>query len=360
MRKLLTTTSIALLLAGPTLADTSASATAETEANAGAQAEGEMKTEMHASVHAPVAGDYYGTDLIGHRILVPEADAENASDDAQAKMDDIGEIGDLLISKDGQVKAVLLDVGGFLGIGEKVVAVEMSNLKFVSDGENADEYRIVYIGDKMLLEDTEPFARETEAAETEMEQTAEAVETEAEQTAEAVETEAEQTAEAVEAEAEQTAEAVETEAEQTTEAAETEAEQTAEAAEAEAEQKAEAAEAEVEGEKPEMAARWDAPLMERDGYDQVKVDVLTADDLQGVRVYSANDEDIGEIHELLLTEDGKIDQALIDVGGFLGIGEKRVAVSFDELQLLRNGEADLRVYVGATQEQLEQRAEHDG
>ena len=36
--------------------------------------------------------------------------------------DDIGEISDLVLSQDGQVKAVLTDIGGFLGLGERDMA----------------------------------------------------------------------------------------------------------------------------------------------------------------------------------------------------------------------------------------------
>ena len=43
----------------------------------------------------------------------------------------IGDVNDLIISNDGQVQAVILVVGGFLGIGEKDVAVKM-----VQDGDN--------------------------------------------------------------------------------------------------------------------------------------------------------------------------------------------------------------------------------
>jgi sporulation protein YlmC with PRC-barrel domain len=41
----------------------------------------------------------------------------------------IGDVNDLLLSKDGQVEAVLVGVGGFLGIGEKIVAIPFSALK---------------------------------------------------------------------------------------------------------------------------------------------------------------------------------------------------------------------------------------
>ena len=47
-----------------------------------------------------------------------------------ANNENIGEINDVLINRNGQVVAVIIGVGGFLGIGEKDVAVPMSMLLF--------------------------------------------------------------------------------------------------------------------------------------------------------------------------------------------------------------------------------------
>jgi sporulation protein YlmC with PRC-barrel domain len=41
----------------------------------------------------------------------------------------IGEIMDVLVAKDGQVRAAIVGVGGFLGAGEKDVAVSFSSIK---------------------------------------------------------------------------------------------------------------------------------------------------------------------------------------------------------------------------------------
>ena len=41
----------------------------------------------------------------------------------------IGEIMDVLVAKDGQVQAAIVGVGGFLGAGEKDVAVSFSSIK---------------------------------------------------------------------------------------------------------------------------------------------------------------------------------------------------------------------------------------
>lgn len=45
----------------------------------------------------------------------------------------IGSINDLLTDKSGDIKAVVIGVGGFLGIGEHLVAVPMDKVKFVDE-----------------------------------------------------------------------------------------------------------------------------------------------------------------------------------------------------------------------------------
>jgi hypothetical protein len=97
-----------------------------------------------------------------------------------------------------------------------------------------------------------------------------------------------------------------------------------------------------------------APMVERDGYVATENTDLTAEMLTGARVYGIDDEDVGEINSLILDDNGAIDRAVIDVGGFLGMGEKQIAVTFDELTILRqDGGDDVQVYIDATQEALE-------
>lgn len=45
----------------------------------------------------------------------------------------IGSVNDLLTDKSGDIKAVVIGVGGFLGIGEHLVAVPLDKVKFVDD-----------------------------------------------------------------------------------------------------------------------------------------------------------------------------------------------------------------------------------
>ncbi len=56
--------------------------------------------------------------------------------------------------------------------------------------------------------------------------------------------------------------------------------------------------------------------------------------LVGATVYSdkGQDQDIGTINDLIVGSDGKITEAVISVGGFLGIGSKLVGVPYDQLR----------------------------
>ena len=65
-----------------------------------------------------------------------------------------------------------------------------------------------------------------------------------------------------------------------------------------------------------------------------------SDELIGADLKSRSDnETIGSISELVIDEDGQIAAVIVEVGGFLGLGEKEVAVSWDSIER-RSNEAD--------------------
>ena len=57
--------------------------------------------------------------------------------------------------------------------------------------------------------------------------------------------------------------------------------------------------------------------------------VTTVTNYYKQNVYDPSDAKIGEISDVLLNKEGKVDAFMIAVGGFLGVGEKDVAVPFD-------------------------------
>jgi hypothetical protein len=61
-------------------------------------------------------------------------------------------------------------------------------------------------------------------------------------------------------------------------------------------------------------------------------DLWRASKLTGLNVYNENGEKIGDINEVLVDRDGKAEAVVIGVGGFLGLGERDVAVAFNALR----------------------------
>lgn len=55
-------------------------------------------------------------------------------------------------------------------------------------------------------------------------------------------------------------------------------------------------------------------------------------DFEGTAVYGAEGEHIGEINDVLVSPEGEVEAVIIGVGGFLGIGEKDVAVAMNALE----------------------------
>jgi sporulation protein YlmC with PRC-barrel domain len=54
--------------------------------------------------------------------------------------------------------------------------------------------------------------------------------------------------------------------------------------------------------------------------------------LVGLNVYNDKKESLGDINELLTDSQGKITQVVLGVGGFLGVGERYVAVPFEKIK----------------------------
>ena len=86
---------------------------------------------------------------------------------------------------------------------------------------------------------------------------------------------------------------------------------------------------------------------------------LKAEELIGTKVYGANDENIGEISDIILSQDGKVDSFVLDVGGFLGMGEKPVAIGFDKLAFMTDKDGNKYLYTKFTKEQLEAQPAYD-
>jgi hypothetical protein len=83
---------------------------------------------------------------------------------------------------------------------------------------------------------------------------------------------------------------------------------------------------------------------------------LTESTLVGAVIYGADDEKVGTISHL--HQSGTVPQAVVDVGGFLGIGSKPVLVSLSELNMMRDHTGSIHGMTSWTKDQLRNFPEH--
>lgn len=83
---------------------------------------------------------------------------------------------------------------------------------------------------------------------------------------------------------------------------------------------------------------------------------LTADALDGATIYGPGDEKIGSVSHV--HGSGSATRVVIDVGGFLGIGAKPVAVPVGDLDFMRDEDGDVHAVTTWTKDQLKDMPEH--
>ena len=102
-----------------------------------------------------------------------------------------------------------------------------------------------------------------------------------------------------------------------------------------------------------------APSVESDGYapSDYAADTSLAETLDDADVYSSiTGKDIGEVDDVHAGAGGTILE--LEIGGFLDIGDKDIAIPIDQVSIYRNSD-EYRVYVAATEDQLKQYPEYE-
>jgi sporulation protein YlmC with PRC-barrel domain len=305
------------------------------------------------------------SDFIGKRIYVTETDISTMSKDAvaQANADwqDAGEISDVIMSMNGDTEAVLVDFGGFLGIGEKTVALNIKDLTMVPDSNSSDDYFIVFQGSKAEL-DSAPafdpamvFSTDTAAADGTAAVPADSTVTPAPaDTAMAPADSTMAPADSTMAPADSTmapADSTMAPADSTMAPADS----TMAPADSTMAPADSTAAAPVDPAAPAADATAEATADTTDMSAGAAVDfsMMKEEDLIGKRVYGKADEDVGEISAVSMDASGKITGAIVDVGGFLGIGEKKVALGADQLTVMKEANGDgTYLHVNATEDEL--------
>ena len=246
-----------------------------------------------------------------------EADAEKGVDAAELMGDSVengegeklGDIETLVVAEDGTIEHVVLGVGGFLGIGEKEVAVPWDRFTVVPE-----EDRLVADLSREELEALPEFDWPEDYQEGTLISPQPTTTVDTSQQTASTETTTEEAAE----------EAEETTSEQTAETTTTE--------------ETDAAEAEAELQ----------PL-----------DSMLAGDLIGAQLVAADGQEIGDVDDVVIGKDGTAQGVVTEIGGFLGIDEKHVMISWSDVEPKRDADGDLVLQVGLDAKALEALPDYD-
>jgi hypothetical protein len=238
--------------------------------------------------------DHRLSDLMGATVYVTESDIPMTEVDAEPEgWEAVARVDDFVMTRDGQVRGVLIDVGGFLGIGARTVMVGMEQLRFVNRVDQEEMY-VVFTATREQLEQAPEFDQMSADV------------------------------------------------------------APAEPAPAESAPAQPAPAGEVDR-APRPADDRLGVAEAQAGFAPVERGVLTVNDLTSAVVYDRFDERVSDISDVLLSSDGsQVVGVLIDIGGFFGLGARSVAVDIDDLEVLYSAERnETRVYLALTEEELE-------
>ena len=245
-------------------------------------------------------------DLASRLIGTPVFNAQTA--DAEQ----IGEVNDLIIAETGEVNAVLIGVGGFLGVGERDVAVSFNDLQWSLDDQNNPRLFInvtqdalaaapaIEIEDQYLRSGRMDTAQQPMTTDDQMMQDDQVAQQPLDQDVDPdLQTGA------------------------------------------------------ITADPAQPVSEPHDPFNPA-GATALDMAALTADELMGTDVYGPDNQHIGPIGDLVLAEDGQtIDALVIDFGGFLGIGVKQVAVAYENLQFYSDEWGNRSLVLPLTREQME-------
>ena len=96
--------------------------------------------------------------------------------------------------------------------------------------------------------------------------------------------------------------------------------------------------------------------MDHTNHVRLNADELNGDVLEGATIYGREDEELGSVAHV----HGAGDQAQVvfDVGGFLGIGAKRVALYASQLDFMRDEDGTVHAVTQMSEDQLKALPEH--
>jgi PRC-barrel domain len=91
------------------------------------------------------------------------------------------------------------------------------------------------------------------------------------------------------------------------------------------------------------------------------VTILDSDEARGIlgrEVLSAADENMGRIVDVIVDRSGLMRAAIIDFGGFLGVGNRKIAVEWSALHFPPPGQANTKITLDLTRDQVKAAPEY--
>lgn len=86
---------------------------------------------------------------------------------------------------------------------------------------------------------------------------------------------------------------------------------------------------------------------------QIGPDQLLASELVGAAIYNPAGDNLGDVNDVVLASDGSPYALVVGVGGFLGLGEKNVGISFAAVKTSLDANGKLRLTFDTTKEELD-------
>ena len=81
---------------------------------------------------------------------------------------------------------------------------------------------------------------------------------------------------------------------------------------------------------------------------------MLASNVMGQTVYDGSGNNLGSVNDIVLDKDGKMAAVVIGVGGFLGIGQKNVAVSIEAINRTTDENGNLKLVLNASKDEIDQ------
>ena len=286
MKSLLSASALALLIVTPVAAQQSATSSTTVTRPATTETRSDVRADQPKVVQQP--GQIDAERLIGRNINSPEGER-------------VGEIDSVLIGRDGKIQAVIVGVGGFLGIGERKVAIDWNQLKFQDNDQ-----RVVANVTRDQLKNMPEFQYSDNSNNRDRN----------DRVAERDRTDRTRTATAPATGAQTRAETGATTTDNRVAIAPTTTTNTG----------ATTTTVTTNNDRAHAAAAT------ANARDMKQIGNLRADELIGKNVVNARGQTVGEIEDIVI-DNNKAVMAVVSVGGFLGMGDKDVAIPFDQLRM---------------------------